>query len=84
MVQGVGFEPTYGSRRPGLQPGAINHSTTLAFYFVERIARLLSQQQISHNIEDLTKLQVLSGALIGAFDFIAAGGARVKSIVTFS
>src|SRR6478735_5049203 len=28
MVHGVGFEPTYGSRRPGLQPGAINHSTT--------------------------------------------------------
>src|SRR3954466_514334 len=31
MVQGVGFEPTYGFRRPGLQPGAINHSTTPAF-----------------------------------------------------
>jgi hypothetical protein len=31
-VQGVGFEPTYDFRRPGLQPGAINHSTTLANY----------------------------------------------------
>jgi hypothetical protein len=31
LVQGVGFEPTYGFRRPGLQPGAINHSTTPAF-----------------------------------------------------
>src|SRR5215218_3401820 len=31
VVQGVGFEPTYGFRRPGLQPGAINHSTTPAF-----------------------------------------------------
>src|SRR5215210_5319848 len=30
LVQGVGFEPTYGFRRPGLQPGAINHSTTPA------------------------------------------------------
>ena len=30
VVQGVGFEPTYGFRRPGLQPGAINHSTTPA------------------------------------------------------
>src|SRR5215210_8029021 len=30
LVQGVGFEPTYGLRRPGLQPGAINHSTTPA------------------------------------------------------
>src|ERR1051325_2197829 len=27
LVQGVGFEPTYGVSRPGLQPGAINHST---------------------------------------------------------
>ena len=33
-VQGVGFEPTYGFRRPGLQPGAINHSTTPATTFV--------------------------------------------------
>ncbi len=30
MMQGVGFEPTYGVSRPGLQPGAINHSTTPA------------------------------------------------------
>ena len=29
-MQGVGFEPTYGVSRPGLQPGAINHSTTPA------------------------------------------------------
>ena len=36
VVQGVGFEPTYGFRRPGLQPGAINHSTTPARIFKTR------------------------------------------------
>lgn len=30
MVQGVGFEPTKDVTPPGLQPGAISHSTTLA------------------------------------------------------
>jgi hypothetical protein len=43
VVQGVGFEPTYGSRRPGLQPGAINHSTTLATVFIVASIDFLSQ-----------------------------------------
>ena len=43
VVQGVGFEPTYGSRRPGLQPGAINHSTTLAVHIIDALTGFLSQ-----------------------------------------
>ena len=42
VVQGVGFEPTYGSRRPGLQPGAINHSTTLATQYIVALISFLS------------------------------------------
>ena len=42
LVQGVGFEPTYGFRRPGLQPGAINHSTTLAHLLFIANTRYLS------------------------------------------
>lgn len=33
MVQGVGFEPTKDFTPPGLQPGAINHSTTPAVFY---------------------------------------------------
>ena len=84
MVQGVGFEPTYDFRRPGLQPGAINHSTTLAFILPSALPDFSSQQQISHNIEDLNKLQVLAVALIGAFNFAGTLCARVKPVVTFS
>src|SRR5688572_3707733 len=43
MVQGVGFEPTYDFRRPGLQPGAINHSTTLAILILDAKPDFLSQ-----------------------------------------
>lgn len=61
MVQGVGFEPTYDFRRPGLQPGAINHSTTLAILKLIAKPDFLSQLANFQYYRRLVNLASLNG-----------------------